>query len=126
MERTARSSPAWRQLERNNLPTSMLMSCKFLSLVALAFLATPPLNSAQKQAPAKSKPTAAPAEAASIEALTASALKSVVVIKYFGRDGKEDGVGAGFVISEDGLIATSLHVIGEARPISVQLADGHR
>jgi S1-C subfamily serine protease/regulator of sirC expression with transglutaminase-like and TPR domain len=109
----------------------MLMSCKFLSLVALAFVATHPLNAAQKPASpkqplAKNKPGAAPAEAASIEALTASALKSVVVIKYFGRDGKEDGVGAGFVVSEDGLIATSLHVIGEARPITVQLADGRR
>lgn len=58
-----------------------------------------------------------------MEALTA-ALPSVVVIKHFGRDGKEDGVGAGFVISSDGLIATSLHVIGEARPIAVQFADG--
>jgi regulator of sirC expression with transglutaminase-like and TPR domain len=49
-----------------------------------------------------------------------------VVIKQFGRDGREDGVGAGFIISEDGLVATSLHVIGEARPITVQLADGKR
>lgn len=60
----------------------------------------------------------------SIEALTAVAMKSVVVIQHFGRDGKEDGVGAGFVISPDGLIATSLHVIGEARPIAVQFPDG--
>ncbi len=49
---------------------------------------------------------------------------SVVVISHFGRDGKEDGVGAGFVISSNGLIATSLHVIGEARPIIVRLANG--
>jgi serine protease Do len=102
----------------------MLMRSKFLSLVALAFVATRPLDAAQKPASTKNKPTAGPAEAASIEALTASALRSVVVIKHFGRDGEEDGVGAGFVISEDGLIATSLHVIGEARPITVQLADG--
>jgi regulator of sirC expression with transglutaminase-like and TPR domain len=53
-------------------------------------------------------------------------LKSVVVIAHYGRDGKQDGVGAGFVISEEGLIATSLHVIGEARPITIQLASGQR
>ncbi len=72
----------------------------------------------------KSSTTADAKSSASIEALTAAAMKSVVVIQHFGRDGKEDGVGAGFVISPDGLIATSLHVIGEARPISVQFADG--
>jgi len=99
--------------------------------VGLAFLSVlAPLDAAQKPTSAKppstkSKP-ATLSEAPSIEALTATAMKSVVVIKHFGRDGKEDGVGAGFVISADGLIATSLHVIGEARPITVQLADGKR
>ncbi|MBK8000610.1 MAG: trypsin-like peptidase domain-containing protein [Verrucomicrobia bacterium] len=80
----------------------------------------------QPKASAKEKSsTAAEAKStASIDAPTATAMKSVVVIQHFGRDGKEDGVGAGFVISPDGLIATSLHVIGEARPISVQFPDG--
>ena len=50
----------------------------------------------------------------------------MVVISHFGRDGKEDGMGAGFIVSSDGLIATSLHVIGEGRPITVQLAGGKR
>src|SRR5207249_2375269 len=62
----------------------------------------------------------------SVEALAESARQSVVVISHFGRDGKEDGIGAGFIVSSDGLIATSLHVIGEARPITVQLAGGKR
>ena len=35
-------------------------------------------------------------------------------------------MGAGFVVDKDGLIATNLHVIGEARPIVVTLADGRR
>ena len=112
-------------------PSVSICRFKLLALVTLAFFTTDSLDAAQKptsakQPPAKSKPAVTPAEAASIEALTATALKSVVVIKHFGRDGKEDGVGTGFVISEDGLIATSLHVIGEARPITVQLADGQR
>ena len=80
-------------------------------------------SEAPKNATSKTRIPAA-AETKSIEALTESARKSMVVIKHFGRDGKEDGVGAGFVISPDGLIATSLHVIGEARPIAVELADG--
>jgi regulator of sirC expression with transglutaminase-like and TPR domain len=78
-------------------------------------------------APAKSTPKskASPGpESKSVENLTSTALKAVVVITHFGRNGKEDGVGAGFVVAPDGLIATSLHVIGEARPIHVRLATG--
>ena len=97
----------------------------FFVVVALLLPLPQILNAAQKPASAKNR-TSAPAETVSIEALTAAALRSVVVIKQFGRDGKEDGVGAGFVISEGGLIATSLHVIGEARLITVQFADGQR
>ena len=66
------------------------------------------------------------AEAADVVALTESARKSVVVVTHYSRDGKQDGVGAGFVVSKDGLIATCLHVIGEARPITVELSDGRR
>src|SRR5262249_27682986 len=62
----------------------------------------------------------------SVEQIADAARKSVVVITFEGRDGKRQGLGTGFVISADGLIATNLHVIGEARPITVQLADGTR
>jgi regulator of sirC expression with transglutaminase-like and TPR domain len=62
----------------------------------------------------------------SIEALTERALKSLVVISQFSRDGDIHGVGAGFVVSADGLIATSLHVIGEGRAIHVTLPDGRK
>src|SRR5262245_19857578 len=61
-----------------------------------------------------------------VEQLAASARKSVVMILATGRDGKRHGVGTGFVVSADGLIATNLHVIGEARPITVQTSDGKR
>lgn len=105
------------QLSKLNVLCLLLASC----LTASAQRNTPP----PKSGPAKGRTTPA-APSKSIEALTASALKSVVVITHFGRDGKENGVGAGFIISADGLIATSLHVIGEARPIAVQLADGRR
>ena len=49
---------------------------------------------------------------------------SIVVLTQFGRDDEEEGVGTGFVVSSDGLIATSLHVAGEGRPVRVRLASG--
>jgi len=69
--------------------------------------------------------TAAPTRTEQSVAELARRLRpSVVVVSHYGRDGKEDGVGAGFVISSNGLIATCAHVIGEARPITVRLANG--
>ena len=49
--------------------------------------------------------------------------QSVVVVTFMGRDGDQLGLGSGFVVGE-GLIATNLHVIGEARPIRVRTVDG--
>lgn len=56
--------------------------------------------------------------------LAEDAKKSLVVILYTGRDGRQIGLGTGFVLDKNGLIATNFHVIGEARPITVQLPDG--
>ncbi|HJT78350.1 MAG TPA: trypsin-like peptidase domain-containing protein, partial [Gemmataceae bacterium] len=69
---------------------------------------------------------AADPPAKTVEQLTEAAQKSVAVVLYTGRDGKQQGLGTGFVVAPDGLIATNLHVIGEARPVTVQLADGKR
>jgi serine protease Do len=69
--------------------------------------------------------TKAPAtNAIDVEALAARTRKSIVVVSYSDRDGKRTGLGTGFVISPDGLIATNLHVIGDARPITVEFPDG--
>jgi serine protease Do len=69
---------------------------------------------------------ASPAEVPDVVALTEQARRSVVVVTHYGRNGKQDGVGAGFVVARDGLIATCFHVIDEARPVTVELADGRR
>lgn len=66
------------------------------------------------------------AESLNVERLTELVRKSVVVVSFTDRDNKTVGLGSGFVISKNGLIATNLHVIGEARPIFVQTADGKR
>ena len=60
----------------------------------------------------------------SIEEMVANVRPSVVTIRHVGRGENDAGLGTGFVISPDGFIATNLHVIGEARPVSVELADG--
>lgn len=86
--------------------------------LAIGATAKEPAQLAKDAAPSTEPP------ANSVEKLTESARKSVVVITFTGRDGKQQGLGSGFVIAPDGLIATNLHVIGEARPITVQLADG--
>lgn len=58
--------------------------------------------------------------------LATNAKESVVAVSFAGRDGRQAGLGTGFVISKEGLIATNLHVIGEARPISVQFLNGKK
>lgn len=81
------------------------------------------------QADAASKSKAAPASkpvqtAARTAAELAAAIRpSLVKITQIGREGT-DGIGSGFVVSEDGLIATNLHVIGEARRLQIEMHDG--
>ena len=58
-----------------------------------------------------------------IEELARDVRRSVVTIRYSGRGTADRGLGTGFVVG-DGLIATNLHVIGEARPITVELDGG--
>ena len=51
---------------------------------------------------------------------------SLCVVTTRGREANREGLGTGFVISADGLIATNAHVIGEGRPIAVEFADGKK
>lgn len=64
-----------------------------------------------------------PISFAGVEDLVKRAQPSVVVINFTDRDGSVLGVGSGVIIRPDGLIATNLHVLGEARPLQVRLFD---
>lgn len=67
------------------------------------------------------------AEPASVAELAKKARPSLVLITAAGRGESNDSrLGTGFIISADGLVATNLHVIGEARPIVVQTSDGKK
>src|SRR5262245_42349447 len=65
-----------------------------------------------------------PAVPLSVKELAAMVKASIVVISQGSREGGQQGLGTGIVIDRSGLIATNLHVIGEARQIAVQTADG--
>ena len=80
----------------------------------------------EPEADPAAKPAAEPKLSLSTEQIAKAAKNSVVVITLNGRDGRQQALGTGFVVSKDGLIATNQHVIGEARPVSVQMADGRK
>src|SRR5262245_33818537 len=65
-------------------------------------------------------------KAKTAEELAEQVKPSLCVVTTRGREAKREGLGTGFVVSADGLIATNAHVIGEGRPIAVEFADGKK
>ena len=59
-----------------------------------------------------------------VEELAQRVRKSLVSVTVSGRDGGQLGLGTGFIVSPDGLVATNLHVIGEGHTFTIELADG--
>ena len=102
------------------------MRRRWLALPLALLLATTSRAAEPEQAAAPEAANASPAGETfeSVAELAQKARDSIVVITVTGRDGATQGLGTGFIISSDGLIATNLHVIGEARPISIQTAKG--
>jgi regulator of sirC expression with transglutaminase-like and TPR domain len=98
----------------------------WLTLGSIAWSDEPEAPSAGRESPSEAAAAAENPADKSTQQIVAQVRDSIVVITQTGRDGKRAGLGTGFVISPDGLIATNLHVIGEARPISVEMADGTR
>ena len=94
----------------------------YLLLLTCLMLGQADAASKSKAKPAASTKPAAPAARTAAE-LAAAIRPSLVKITQIGREGT-DGIGSGFVVSEDGLIATNLHVIGEARRLQIEMHDG--
>ncbi|MBA4017816.1 MAG: hypothetical protein C0483_11630 [Pirellula sp.] len=122
-------------MSRDGLASLFLAALVFANLStadAVETSATKPKDVGAKSAAADgkspAKPKAKPADdnIESVEALVKRTLPSVVIIRGAGRDGRENGLGTGFIIGADGLIATNFHVIGEGRRFSVQTADGRK
>jgi serine protease Do len=100
--------------------------------VALLFMIAQPPSSSRAQAalPPGSKPTTiqettppASDPERTVAEIAKATRPSLVKITQDGREGAF-GIGSGFVISSEGLIATNRHVIGEGRSISVETSDG--
>lgn len=66
----------------------------------------------------------ADADEASHQTLIAKVRPSVTTIRVQGRDGDQLGIGTGFVIDDNGLVATNFHVINEGRPFTVESSSG--
>ncbi|MGE0606699.1 MAG: transglutaminase family protein [Pirellulales bacterium] len=95
-----------------------MLRLSWACLAACVLLCGPKLALAEEPAPPPAERTVAE--------LAQTARESIVVVRHAGRDGGDQGLGTGFIISADGLIATNLHVIGEGRTISVETAAGKR
>ncbi|HEY2574595.1 MAG TPA: trypsin-like peptidase domain-containing protein, partial [Verrucomicrobiaceae bacterium] len=65
-----------------------------------------------------------PKKTVPVTELADEARPSIVTVTQIGRGGMHEALGAGFVIRADGLIATNHHVVGQARRLEVQFADG--
>ncbi len=102
--------------------------CSLLSL-GLASMVLQARGEEEQSAPLAGEaaaPLGPAGDAAAVEKVYQQAHPSLAVISVAGRDGKLRGLGSGFVVDDEGLIATNMHVIGEGRAIEVQLADGKR
>ncbi|MCG6156100.1 transglutaminase family protein [Rubinisphaera margarita] len=92
-------------------------------LLLLALCLTLPPGLLQAEDNTEAQPVEA-AEQRSFKAIAEEYRGSIVTITHLDRNGEQLGMGTGFVIDEQGLIATNRHVLGEARPIEIEFADG--
>ena len=99
----------------NHLLTKLLISSCLLHCTSLAMAQDSEAGSAQPSD-----------RQLSVEQVVERVRPSLVTIRVNDRDGNQFGMGTGFVVSSEGLIATNLHVIGEGRRFSVEMADGRK
>lgn len=68
--------------------------------------------------------TTAEAVKAVTPAVVGVSTKSIVQDNFFNGATEQEGIGSGFIISEDGLVVTNYHVINGATEVKVILSDG--
>ena len=100
------------------MPLRLRILFLFALTSAVAFAEQPPQPQVNRGVPADGTLT--------VPQLVARVRNSVVVITVPDRDGREEMLGTGFAVSDDGLIATNLHVVGQGRrlrrlPLSKEL-----
>ncbi|MBI83766.1 MAG: hypothetical protein CMJ81_11260 [Planctomycetaceae bacterium] len=105
-------------IHNNRVPKFRLL---IVSLVVLQCLATMAAGAEEDQPAGITE-----LDTRQIKDLVQEVRRSVVVVTVEGREGENEALGSGFVVSSDGLVATNLHVVGEARPIRVQLESGQQ
>jgi regulator of sirC expression with transglutaminase-like and TPR domain len=109
-------------------------STRILTLLVLILLATNRLRAdntkqpesvgAENESVAKEKKGAAPEK--TVAEIVRQLRPTLATIRATGRDGDEHGLGTGFVVASDGLIVTNLHVIGQGRTFTIEMADGRK
>ena len=110
---------------------ALLLCLTSIAAAGISWLSTEPAVAAGAKPWAAPKPPAekspaekpTPEKERSVADIAAAIKPSLVKVIQEGRQGVE-GLGSGFVLREDGLIATNRHVIGEARRIKVETSDG--
>ncbi len=73
---------------------------------------------------ADDKQPAAKARRDSHQPLIAKIRPAITTIRVQGRDGDEIGIGTGFIVDAEGLVATNFHVINEGRPFTIETTAG--
>lgn len=107
---------------KHTIPIVLLCGVLIGSVTSRGDDATSPSNDAADQSNAR-LPSETPL---GVEQLAKHARDAVVEVTVTGRRGTQVALGTGFVVSPNGLIATNLHVIAEARPITVKTTDGRK
>ncbi len=87
------------------------LTTHFLCQIATAEEPQPTPPAEQPAADQKPNQQAEVDDRGSVEQVYSRARPSLAVVTCVGRDGKRRGMGTGFVVSADGLIATNLHVM---------------
>ena len=102
------------------------MNLSILNRLVVAWLVAPIAGAVAQSGSSSANEETRAGDVVSIEELVEQVRPSLVTVMQVGRDGSDRGIGSGFVVAKEGLIATNLHVAGEGRQMKIRLADGSK